>query len=203
MELFGVYLSPYTRRIAIALTLLDMPYKHNGVRVFETPDVVRAHNPLTRVPTLVLDDGTALIESGAILDEIDQMAGPDRALTPPNGPARRAAMQIAALGVGVMEKAQWAFYETRFHPEEKVHQPWIDHNDAQVIAGLEHLNTLAISAGDGWLAGTPTISQADISVAVAHSFVRKVRPQLSLDVPALDAFTARCEALPAFQATAL
>ena len=193
MELYGVYLSPYTRRIAIALNLLDMPYTHNAVRVFERPDVVREHNPLTRVPTLVLEDGSALIESGAILDEIDQMAGPDRALTPPSGPSRRAVLQIAALGVGVMEKAQWAFYETRFHPEEKV----------QVIAGLEHLNGLAKAAGDGWMAGTQAISQADISVAVAHSFAKKVRPALTLNVPDLDKFTTRCEALPAFQATAL
>jgi glutathione S-transferase len=203
MELYGVYLSPYTRRVAIALNLLDMPYTHNAVRVFERPDVVREHNPLARVPTLVLEDGSALIESGAILDEIDQMAGPGRALTPPSGPSRRAVLQIAALGVGVMEKAQWAFYETRFHPEEKVHQPWIDHNDAQVIAGLEHLNGLAKAAGDGWMAGTQAISQADISVAVAHSFAKKVRPALTLNVPDLDKLTARCEALPAFQATAL
>ncbi|HAJ18482.1 MAG TPA: glutathione S-transferase family protein, partial [Rhodospirillaceae bacterium] len=96
MELYGVYLSPYTRRVAIALNLLDMPYTHNAVRVFERPDVVREHNPLARVPTLVLQDGSALIESSAILDEIDQMAGPDRALTPPSGPSRRAVLQIAA-----------------------------------------------------------------------------------------------------------
>ncbi|MEQ8830416.1 MAG: glutathione S-transferase family protein [Alphaproteobacteria bacterium] len=205
MKLYGVYLSPYTRRVAIALTLLDMPFDHDGLRVFETPEPVRAHNPLARVPTLVMDDGSALVESWAILDEIDRLAGPDRALAPAEGEARRDVFQIAAYGVGIMEKAQWAFYERRFHPEEKVHEPWEAHNDAQVVAGLKHLDGIAKSAGDGWLAGTETISHADISAAVAHSFARTVRPKLEADkiAPNLAAFTTRCEALPAFKACPL
>lgn len=205
MKLYGVYLSPYTRRVAIALTHLGMAFEHDGLRVFETPEPLRVHNPLVRVPTLVLDDGSALIESGAILDEIDQMAGPDRALTPTSGPQRRAVMQIAAYGVGVMEKAQWAFYERRFHPEEKVHEPWEKHNDDQVVAGMKHLDGIAAAAGDGWLAGTADLTQADISAAVAHTFAKTVRPKLNADdiAPALAAFTARCEALPAFKACPL
>lgn len=205
MKLFGVFLSPYVRRVAISLTALDMPFEHEPVRVFDTPEPIRAHNPLVRVPTLVLDDGSALIESSAILDEIDQIAGPTRALTPASGAARRRVLQTSAFGTGVMEKSQWAFYETRFHPEEKVHQPWIDHNDAQVIAGLQHLDALAKAAGDGWLAGTETMSQADITCTVAFTFATAARKNLSpADIaPSFATFAARCEALPAFKACAL
>lgn len=205
MKLYGVYLSPYTRRVGIALNLLKMSYDHDGLRIFETPEPVRAYNPLVRVPTLVLDDGSALVESWAILDELDRLAGPERALAPWSGTMRRDVLQIAAYGVGVMEKAQWAFYERRFHPEEKVHEPWEAHNDAQVTAGLKHLNGIAEAAGDAWLAGTDSISHADISAAVAHSFVKAVRPKLNADslAPALAAFTARCEELPEFKACPL
>lgn len=205
MKLYGIMLSPYTRRVAISMELLGMNFEHDQVRVFDDPETVRAHNPLVRVPTLVLDDGEALVESGAILDELDQMAGAERALIPAAGPIRRKVMQTAAYGVGVMEKAQWAFYEPRFHPAEKVHQPWIDHNDAQVVAGLKHLNGIAEAAGDGWLAGTDTISQADVTVTVAYSFTTKVRDTIdcAATAPTLAAFAARCEAMDAFQANPL
>lgn len=205
MKLYGVMLSPYTRRVAISMHVLGMRFEHDGVRVFDDPETVRAHNPLVRVPTLVLDDGEALVESGAILDELDQMAGPERALVPASGAARRKVMQTTAFGVGVMEKAQWAFYEPRFHPAEKVHQPWIDHNDAQVVAGLKHLDGIAATAGDGWLAGTPEISQADITVAVAYTFTAKVRADIdcAATAPALAAFVARSEAMDAFKACPL
>jgi glutathione S-transferase len=102
-----------------------------------------------------------------------------------------------------MEKAQWAAYELRFHPEEKVHQPWIEHNEAQALDGLRYVDALAQEAGaDGWLAGTPKMSQADISAAIAYTFCDVMRPNLGLadQAPALAAFTARCEAMEIFQA---
>ena len=201
MKLIGNYLSPYARRVAVTLNALDMPFKLEPVMVFKDPDAVRQHNPVVRIPVLVLDDGEALVESGAILDAIDEMAGPERALTPREGKARRRVLQTAALAVACMEKAQWAFYEYRFHPEEKVHLPWVEHNEQQVLGGLGHLDGLAAAAGaGGWLAGTATISQADVSTAVAYSFCRVARPQLDLEsqAPSLAAFAARCEAMDIF-----
>jgi glutathione S-transferase len=50
------------------------------VSVIREPECVRPHTPVLRIPTVVLNDGTPLIESGAILDEIDLMVGPGRAL---------------------------------------------------------------------------------------------------------------------------
>ena len=52
-------------------------------------------------------------------------------------------MKVTAIARASIEKAQWAFYERRFRPLEKVHLPWIEHNDAQVIGGLEFLDGLA------------------------------------------------------------
>jgi len=153
----------------------------------------------------VLEDGEALIESDAILDEIDQIAGPARALVPPSGPQRRRVMQITAMALASMDKAQWAYYERRFRPEDKVHQPWIDHNNGQCLGGLRHLDTIAARATSGWLAGTPAITQADITTGVIVSFLVETRPELALTeiVPHLCAFAARCEKLPAFRSAAM
>lgn len=203
MKLFGNYLSPYTRRVAITLCHYGLPFELENLSVFVKPEPVKAHNPLIRIPTLILDDGDAVFESTVILDAIDELVPEADRLTPPKGRARRNVLRIAATATGTMDKAVFAFYERRFHPEEKVHEPWIDHNDAQVTGGLSALNDYAAKAGEaGWLSGSDTISQADIATAIAYTFTNKVRPNLDVaaSYPALASFVARCEALPTFAA---
>lgn len=205
MKLLGSLLSPFVRRTAISLHVLGMDYELDPLSVFAKPEVVAPHNPLTRIPTLVLDDGEALVDSAAILDALDEMAGPARRLTPEKGASRRQVMKLTAIGAGAAEKTVSAVYEVRFHPPEKVHQPWIDHNERQAIAGFVFLDGVAAMAGDGWLAGTGRMSQADITAAVAFSYAQRMRPDLALAerAPRLAAFVARCEALEAFRAAPL
>ena len=204
MKLIGNFLSPYTRRVAITLDVMGLPYEMETVMIFQNPEAVAGLNPVARIPTLVLDDGESVFESFAVLDVIDHMVAPERRLTPAEGKERRAVMQVTALAIGIMDKAVCAFYEGRFRPAEIIHQPWIDLNDDKVRGGLAALETLAAEAGaGGWLAGMPEISQADISSAVAFTFVKKVRPNLDVaaNYPALEAFTQRLEATDAFKAS--
>lgn len=204
MRLIGNYLSPYVRRVAVSLHILKMPFELEELFVFKAPEVVRRHNPLVRIPVLVLDDGERLVDSNAILDEMDQMAGPGLCLTPIGGPQRRLVVQTTAIAFACAEKVQWAFYEGRVRPAEKVHKPWIKHNENQVLGGFEHLEKLASGVkADGWLAGTPKISQADVTTAVAYTFAKTARPELDLvtPFPQLSRFVERCEALSSFQET--
>jgi glutathione S-transferase len=203
MKLLGHYMSPYTRRVAVSLNALGMPFELVELSVIAQPERVRPHNPVLRIPTVVMDDGEPLVESSAILDEIDQIAGAARALTPPNGAFRRRVMQTTALAIASMEKVQWGYYERRFRPPEKVHEPWIEHNNGQALGGLKRLDAMAAAlAPSTWLANTTSISQADITTAVVVSWVREGRPELKLDMvaPSLCRFAERCEALPAFRA---
>jgi len=204
MRLIGNFLSPYTRRVAVSLNILELPFELEELFVFKEPEVVRRHNPLVRIPVLVLDDGATLVESSAILDEIDRMVGPDRCLTPSAGLERRRVVQTTAIAVACAEKVQWAFYEGRVKPAEKVHTPWIEHNENQVLGGFEQLNMVASKIKEGsWIARTPNISQADVTTAVAYTFACAVRPKLGLVArfPQLSRFAGRCEALPAFLST--
>ena len=89
MILIGQYDSPFVRRVGIALTLYDLPFSHRPWSTFSDADKFRPYNPLTRVPTLVLDTGEALIESHSILDYLDSLVPADRALFPRAEPARR------------------------------------------------------------------------------------------------------------------
>jgi len=202
MRLIGNYRSPYVRRVAVSLKAVEIPFDLEEVSVSKKPEAVKKHNPLVRIPTLILDDGEVLVESFAILDAIDEMAGPEMSLIPPSGRERRQVLKITAIGVGSMEKAQWAFYEGRHRPAEKIHQPWIEHNEQQVRGGLEYLDGQIKKAGtDGWIAGTSRMTQADITSAVTYSFAKTIRPDLDIlnKVDHLAEFTERCEAMDIFR----
>lgn len=156
---------------------------------------------MTRIPTLVDEDGEVLVDSWAILDSLDQLVAPEARLTPVETAPRRRVMQITAIAMSVMEKAQAAYYEERFHEEPKRAMAWLERADGSALAGFEMLDQIAADAGDGWLAGTPEISQADVSVAVAFGFAPVVRSKMDLSrFTHLAAFAARCEAIPAFAA---
>jgi glutathione S-transferase len=173
VRLIGIFLSPFVRRVAVSLNILELPFELEEVFVFGEPDIVRRHNPLVRIPVLVLDDGANLVESGAILDEIDHMVSPERRLTPSDNPLRRRVVQTAAMALACAEKAQWAFYEGRVRPTEKVHPSWIEHNEEQVLGGFGHLNMAAAKIDhEGWIAGTPNMSQADVTTTVAFTFAK-------------------------------
>ena len=198
MILIGQYDSPFVRRVAIAMRLYGMPFEHRPWSTFGDAGLVARFNPLRRVPTLVLDDGEALIESAAILDHLDEVAGPAAALVAEHGPERRHALKVCALATGLADKAVSLFYERTFHPQ--VSQTWIDRCTAQIGDVLGVLEDgRAGSAGPYWFG--PHIGHADIAVACALRFVGEAHVGL-LDrqrYPALTAHAGRCEELPVFQ----
>ena len=65
MILVGQYDSPYTRRVAVSLHLLGFDFEHDTRSVFADFDSMRTTNPLGRIPSLILDDGTTLINSAS------------------------------------------------------------------------------------------------------------------------------------------
>ena len=199
MILIGQYDSPFVRRVGIALKLYDMPFEHRPWSVFGDADKIRAYNPLTRVPTLVLGDGTALIESHSILDYLDSLVPPERALFPTAEPARHRALKIAALATGLSEKAVSLFYEQRLHGQ--VSDIWVDRCRAQITDVLAALEAdRAVRSGAYWFGGR--IGHADIAVAAALRFLAEAHPGLAAMAayPALGAASTRLEALPAFRA---
>ena len=199
MILIGHYDSPFVRRVAIALILYDMPFEHRAWSVFADAEKIAPFNPLRRVPTLVLDDGEALIESAAILDGLDEMAGPERALITARGPERRRVLKVCALAAGLADKAVSLVYERVLH--ERVTAQWVDRCQGQMEAVLDVLEAERWAAVGPWWFGE-TMTHADIIVACAMRFVREAHEGL-FDLaawPALAAHWERCEALPSFQA---
>ena len=94
MFLIGQYDSPFVRRVAIAMRLYGIAFEHRPWSMFGDAEKIAPYNPLRRVPTLVLDDGEALIESTASSTISTSSAGRNRfrrrAMLPRSGAKRGA-----------------------------------------------------------------------------------------------------------------
>lgn len=198
MILVGQYDSPFVRRVAIALATYGMAFEHRPWSTFADRDKVAELSPLIRVPILVLDNGEALIESGAILDHLDEVHGRERALIAASGEARRRALAVIALACGAAEKAVALFYELAFHAETAA--SWIDRCADQIGGALDELEEIRGATRQPFFHGE-TPGHADIALACALRFIGEAHPGLvdPGEVPALTAHAARCEALPVFR----
>lgn len=198
MILIGQYDSPFVRRVGIALRLYGMAFEHRPWSVFGDAEQVARHNPLRRVPTLVLDDGEVLIESGAILDHLDELAGPAKALIAQSGPERRAALKVCALATGLADKAVSLFYERALHKETS--QTWTERCAVQIAGVLDVLEADRAARPTPWWFGD-ALGHADIAVVCALRFVREAHPGVLQDGrwPALAAHAERCESLEPFR----
>lgn len=198
MILIGQYDSPFVRRVGIALTLYELPFEHRPWSVFGDGDRIALLNPLVRVPTLELDDGLVLVESHAIIDYLDGLVSPELALFPRAEPERHRALRVAALAMGLAEKAVSLFYELRLH--DRISETWAGRCRSQIAGALAALEReRAERIGDWWFG--ERISHADIALACALRFASDAHPDLVIlgDYPALEAHSARCEALDVFR----
>lgn len=199
MILIGMFDSPFVRRVAVSMKLLGMPFEHRNWSVGKDQMEIRKFNPVGRVPVLVLDSGEALVESAAILDYLDEQAGPQCALLPVRGEPRRRGLKLMSLATGAAEKGVAQVYERAFRPEEKRHQPWVARCREQMHGALTELDRMCAALPRGqWLLGE-RLSQADITVTCAVTFLSDT---VGLDGRhrALTAHISRCEELPEFRA---
>lgn len=198
MILVGQYDSPYVRRVAITLHHYGIAFRRNPISVFADAGAMARINPLVRIPSLVLDDGEVLIDSAAILDHLDEGAGPGRALTPRSGVERRRVLHFIAAATGSIDKAGAVVYERHFHAPEAVNEAWLERCLSQLRGGLAFLET---QMTDQWLA-LGRLTQADVTTAALLGYLVLRIPEIALarDYPRLADLSARCEALPAFAA---
>jgi len=199
MILIGQYDSPFVRRVGITLHLYDLPYQHRPWSVWGDADKIAAHNPLRRVPTLLLDDGTALVETFAIIEALDELVPPERALLPRSGPVRRDGLRVAALSAGIADKAASLLYEPMFRTAPSA--TWMQRCQRQITDTLALLQTDLETRGTPyWLGSAP--SHADVAFACALRFTAEAHPALvdAARYPTLAAHAARCEESSAFRA---
>lgn len=199
MILIGQFDSPFVRRVGIALHIYGLAYEHRPWSTFSDADLIRPFNPLTRVPTLVLDDGEALLESFAILDWLDELGPPDRVLIAASGAARRTTLRRTALATGLCDKLVSLIYERALH--DVTSPAWLRRCETQAGAALDALEAERASAGAPFWVGEQ-LTHADIALACAVRFLAEAHPAIFALArwPNLVRHGERCEALEAFEA---
>src|SRR5437879_8638003 len=175
MILIGQYDSPFTRRVAIALRLYGLPFEHRPWSTFGDADKIAPFNPLRRVPTLVGEDGEALIESTAILDYLDELVGPEKAMIAARGPERRRGLRICALATGLGDKAVSLVYERVLRKDAL--KIWVERCEAQIGGVLDVLEKERAAVKTPFWFGE-RIGHADIAVACVMRFTGGAHPTL-------------------------
>ena len=98
--------SPFVRKVMIVAHergIADRLHCVRTVAEMTTPHAeLMKDNPLSKIPTLVLDDGTVLYDSPVICEYLDALDG-DPKLFPQHGRARIVALRRQALGDGFLD----------------------------------------------------------------------------------------------------
>ncbi len=160
VKLFYSPNSPYARKCLVVAHELGLRERIETLAANATPTKrdpeIAAKNPLSKVPTLVADDGTVLYDSPVIAEYLNALGRGN--LIPRDGPARWNVLVEQALGDGILDAAILARYETALRPESLRWNDWTSGQLDKVGGGLDELERRAARFGDRVDLGTITLA---------------------------------------------
>jgi len=139
MKLLASPASPYTRKVRIVLTEKKIDCDLEVVDVNPAENPVNRHNPLGKIPTLILDDGTALYDSRVIVEFLDGKS-PIGRLIPDDLRDRVAVRRWEALADGVLDAGLLVRYEAMRDKKEQS-KAWSDKQLARVKRGMAQMTS--------------------------------------------------------------
>jgi glutathione S-transferase len=163
MNLYYSLTSPYVRKVNVCAIELGLDDKLERIvtNPWETDESLLEDNPLSKVPTLITDDGIVLYDSPVICEYLDTVYG-DQALIPAGGAERWSALRLQALGDGMMDAAVLRFLE-RKRPAPQQSREW---DKMQRITIQRALNYLEDKVSD-WKTDV-TIGQITVACALGY-----------------------------------
>ena len=139
MKLLASPASPYTRKVRIVLTEKKIDCELEVVDVNPAENPVNRHNPLGKIPTLILDDGTALYDSRVIVEFLDN-ASPIARLIPEDNRERVAVRRWEALADGVLDAGLLVRYEAMRDKKEQS-KAWSDKQLSRMKRGMAQMTS--------------------------------------------------------------
>ncbi len=144
--------SPFVRKVMIVAHERGVIDRLDCVRTVAAMTAPHAalmqDNPLSKIPTLVLDDGTALYDSPVICEYLDALDGKPQ-LFPPDRKLRMLALRRQALGDGFLDLLVLARNERLRKQPSRLHLTSAAVRTAAVLDSLEReADALAASAFD-------------------------------------------------------
>jgi glutathione S-transferase len=186
--------SPYVRKCVVLAIQRGIDRQVELWTVGTTDPALLKVNPLSKVPTLVLDDGTALYDSPVICEYLDSV-GDGPKMFPPVGPARWKALRQEALGDGILDATQPRRREIAL-PQDEGRQTYIALQQGKVKAALAMLE--AEADGMGMLTN---IGEITIACALGYMDFRYANEPWRPGHPKLEAWYAKVSAMPAMART--
>ncbi len=171
MLLYYSSTSPYARKVRVVL--LEKGVDFQGIDVRASHRKATEHNPLGKVPTLVLDDGTALFDSTVITEAVDALL-PEPQLIPSEPRERALVRRWEALGDGLCDVLIPVILDAR-KPEAK--------QDPEECARLEAKVRAVVAFFDQAVSGREFLHRdaftlADVAMVASLGYVRFRRPDL-------------------------
>lgn len=161
MKLIYSTASPYARKVLVVAHEVGLASKIEVETASAHPvdrnAKLRAQNPLAQIPTLILDDGTALYDSRVICEYLDAKGGGSLF---GEGAARWPILVEQALADGLLGAALLARYEVAARPETLRWDGWLDGQMGKIIDALDSFEAAAGSSSDRADIGTITVGCA-------------------------------------------
>jgi len=173
MKLLGTSTSPYTRKARLVALEKGLPCAFVVDPPREPGSQVPRSNPLGRVPTLLLDDRTAVFDSPVICEYLDSLRG-DPVLVPRSDPAARMRVRRwEALADGIMDSAVAVRLES-LRPADRQDEATL------ALHGNAVTRALALAAdqlgGRAWCEGD-SLSLADLALVSALLYLDLRQPE--------------------------
>lgn len=170
MLLYHSPTSPYARKVRVLL--LEKRLTYEGVNVADSGRSAREHNPLGKVPTLVLDDGTVLFDSRVITETLDALY-PEPRLIPVEPRERALVRHFEALADGICDVLIPVVLDSRRAPEKRDPE-YTKKLLGKAEASLDYLEPV--------LSGRATVgdrfSLADVAIVCALGYANLRLPEL-------------------------
>ncbi|WP_315837410.1 glutathione S-transferase N-terminal domain-containing protein [Bradyrhizobium prioriisuperbiae] len=172
MKLIGTYVSPYARRVAAALVSRAIAYEHDDLNGYANAARARELNPVGKVPILELDDGERLFDSAAIIDYLDELVGPEHALMPRSGSARRHVLRLSAVANTICELVTVRYLEQQ-RPAGCSQPQLLERCRLQIVGGFKALDA---ASGCSDAIRLDSLNIATISAIVAFEYTPRWYP---------------------------
>jgi len=162
MKLFYSGTSPYSRKVRLVIHEKGLTQAVTCVACnpFENTPDLEANNPLGKVPTLVLDDGSPLYDSPVICEYLDTLTA-DR-LLPASGMARWSVLRWQALCDGILDAAYNIVMERR-RPAQAQSTDWIAQWETQIRRSLD-----AVHGSLGTLPERISLAQLSLGASLGY-----------------------------------
>jgi glutathione S-transferase len=198
MKLIGSTASPFVRKVRIFAAEKRIDYDIEIDSVWSADSRVPPLNPLGKIPTLVLDDGSTLFDSRVIVEFLDTVS-PLGKLIPSDSRDRIDVKRWEAIADGVLDAAVLARLENARKDGEKS-QAWIDRQTDKATRGLEAMDR---QLGEKpWCSGSG-FSLADVAVGACLGWLEFRYPAMVHDkYPNLSRHLTKLNERPSFIETA-